>query len=108
MESAFADQARQSRLLDFSVPIRTDHETIVSGRGVGPVVARTSHYHDGRGRDGEAITASRTARMPVRERPANVPAPPIESTGAPRSPSLSNCSRSSPLSDPIEAPVQAP
>src|SRR6202043_210783 len=41
-------------------------------------------HQAGRGRAGEAIPASRTARMPVRKIPSKVPAPPIEATGAPR------------------------
>jgi hypothetical protein len=62
-------------------------------------------YHAGRGRDGAAMPASRTARMPVIKMPSNVPAPPIEAMGAPRSPILSRLSRSAPISVPIEPPI---
>src|ERR1700676_4942186 len=62
-------------------------------------------YQAGRGREGEAIPASRTARMPVRKMPSNVPAPPIEATGAPRPPILSRLRRSAPISVPIEPPI---
>src|SRR5882724_341869 len=62
-------------------------------------------YQAGRGREGEAIPASRTARIPVRKMPSNVPAPPIEATGAPRPPILSRLRRSAPISVPIEPPI---
>jgi hypothetical protein len=62
-------------------------------------------YHAGRGREGEAIPASRTARMPVRKMPSKVPAPPIEATGAPRPLILSRLRRSAPTSVPIEPPI---
>ena len=62
-------------------------------------------YQAGRGRDGEAMPASRTARMPVRKMPSKVPAPPIEATGAPRPLILSRLRRSAPMSVPIEPPI---
>ena len=62
-------------------------------------------YQAGRGRDGEAIPASSTARMPVRKMPSKVPAPPIEATGAPRPLILSRLRRSAPTSVPIEPPI---
>src|ERR1700757_1686408 len=62
-------------------------------------------YQPGRMRDGEAMPASSTARMPVRKMPSKVPAPPIEATGAPRPLILSRLSRSAPTSVPIEPPI---
>ena len=62
-------------------------------------------YQTSRGRAGEAIPASRTARMPVRKMPSNVPAPPIEATGAPSPPILSRFIRSAPIRVPIEPPI---
>src|SRR6266851_4275060 len=68
-----------------------------------PAATRTGTYHAGRGgRAGVATPASRTARMPVRKMPSNVPAPPIEATGAPRPVILSRFMRSAPISVPIE------
>jgi hypothetical protein len=57
-----------------------------NSRGIGmPAdLLSPSAYHAGLGREGDAIPASRTARIPVRKMPSNVPAPPIEATGAPR------------------------
>jgi hypothetical protein len=62
-------------------------------------------YQADRGRDGEAMPASSTARMPVRKMPSNVPAPPIEATGAPSPAILSRFRRSAPISVPIEPPT---
>src|SRR5882757_1361182 len=62
-------------------------------------------YHAGRGCDGVATPASRTARMPVRKMPSKVPAPPIEATGAPRPVILSRLRRSAPMRVPIEPPI---
>src|ERR1700722_12883310 len=62
-------------------------------------------YQAGRGREGAARPASSTARIPVRKMPSNVPAPPIEATGAPRPLILSRLDRSAPISVPIESPV---
>jgi hypothetical protein len=64
-----------------------------------------SVYYVGRIRDGVAMPASSTARMPVRKMPSKVPAPPIEATGAPTPPILSRLSRSAPISVPIEPPI---
>jgi hypothetical protein len=50
---------------------------------------------------GEGIYASRPARIPVRNTPSNVPAPPIESTGAPISVTRPRFIRSAPISVPI-------
>src|ERR1700734_787493 len=62
-------------------------------------------YQAGRGRDGETIPASRTARMPVRKMPSKVPAPPMGATGAPRPLILSRLERSAPINVPIEPPI---
>src|SRR5258706_1238818 len=123
MESAFADQARQSRSLDFfraglrltatdrtcttklSAPMRKSGRSSCNVRTISLFIPMGFPYQAGRGREGEAIPASRTARMPVRKTPSNVPAPPIEATGAPRSPILSRLSRSAPISVPIEPPI---
>src|ERR1700732_3900227 len=70
-----------------------------------PSLTRPVFYQAGLGREGEAIPASRTARIPVRKMPSNVPAPPIEATGAPSPPILSRLSRSAPISVPIEPPI---
>src|ERR1700721_167699 len=66
-----------------------------------------SAYQAGRGRAGEAIPASKTARIPVRKMPSKVPAPPIEAIGAPRPLILSRLERSAPISVPIEPPIYA-
>src|SRR5712672_3212430 len=74
-------------------------------RGAASTAARFAAYHAGRGCDGVATPASRTARMPVRKIPSNVPAPPIEATGAPRPVILSRLRRSAPMRVPIEPPI---
>ena len=66
---------------------------------------RLGNHQAGLGREGDAMPASRTARIPVRKIPSNVPAPPIEATGAPRLPILSRLRRSAPISVPIEPPI---
>src|SRR4029077_10289169 len=48
--------------------------------------------------------ASRPARIPVRNTPSNVPAPPIESIGAPSFAPRPRLSRSAPLSVPLVPP----
>ena len=64
-----------------------------------------SPHQAGRGRDGEAMPASSTARIPVRNIPSKVPAPPIEAIGAPRPLILSRLRRSAPISVPIDPPI---
>ncbi len=48
----------------------------------------------------EKMVASKTATIPVRNMPSKVPAPPIETTGAPSPRSLSRFKRSAPMSVP--------
>src|SRR5436189_82165 len=47
------------------------------------------------------------AMMPVRNTPSNVPAPPIETTGAPSSPILGRFNRSAPIRAPMEPETYA-
>ena len=68
-------------------------------------VHRPGPHQTSRGRDGEAMPASSTARMPVKKMPSKVPAPPIEATGAPSPLILSRLSRSAPMSVPMEPPI---
>jgi len=49
--------------------------------------------------------ANSTAMMPVRKMPSNVPAPPIEATGAPSPRTTSRLSRSAPTSVPRLPPT---
>ena len=76
-----------------------------------PVSALNCHflapfaYDAGRSRDGEARPASSTAKMPVRNMPSNVPAPPMEAIGAPRLPILSRLRISAPISVPMDPPI---
>jgi 2-oxo-hept-3-ene-1,7-dioate hydratase len=49
--------------------------------------------------------ASSTARMPIRKMPSNVPAPPIDATGAPSPCTLARLSRSAPISVPRLPPI---
>ena len=46
------------------------------------------------------MLAIRTARMPTRKIPSNVPAPPIEAIGAPKPCNLSRLSKSAPMRTP--------
>src|SRR6185436_10497361 len=62
-------------------------------------------YDAGRSRGGEARPASSIARMPVRNMPSNVPAPPMEAIGAPRLPILSRLRISAPSSVPMDPPI---
>ena len=69
------------------------------------IFTRPFAYDTGRSRDGEARPASSTAKMPVRNMPSNVPAPPMEAIGAPRLPILSRLRISAPISVPMDPPI---
>ena len=84
----------------------------VTARGMGsdlaPIERHTPRRITGqidRGRAGEAMLARRTANIPVRKMPSNVPAPPMDATGAPRPFILFRLSRSAPISVPNEPQI---
>src|ERR1700722_7258963 len=98
------DQYRRSRqLFILIIDSRGGWQLGWPGNIRGPAIPCA--YQAGRGREGAARPASSTARMPVRKMPSNVPAPPIEATGAPRSPILLRLRRSAPINVPIDPPI---
>ena len=74
-------------------------------RGLGRYFCYLTNAQIDRGRAGEAMLARRTANIPVRKMPSNVPAPPMDATGAPRPFILFRLSRSAPISVPNEPQI---
>ena len=76
--------------------------TFLGARGFDLVEDLAGHDHGcATGRREGKILASSTARMPVRKIPSNVPAPPMDATGAPSPRILSRLVRSAPISVPM-------